>query len=65
MPNDMPCADEGLEEIDYSCMECGGVPDVVETIHTGDGNSLRGWEVWCYCRKCDCETFKQIKLKSE
>lgn len=40
-------------------------PDVVETIHTGDENSLRGWEVWCYCRKCDCETFKQIKLKSE
>lgn len=54
---------EDLEEISYVCMECEKDCDVVETVWTGDEESLRGWEVWCYCPACDVETFHPIKLK--
>ncbi len=55
---------EDLEEISYVCMECEKDCDVVETVWTGDEESLRGWEVWCYCPSCDVETFHPIKLKN-
>jgi hypothetical protein len=66
MSSDMPdSSTEDLEEINFVCMECGYECEKHETIHTGDENSLRGWEVWCYCNACDAETFHPIKLKTK
>jgi len=48
---------------DRLCMECGGPPDATEELWTGDSESLGGYEIWSYCRKCKIDTFHKIKRK--
>lgn len=37
-----------------------------EYVWTGDSNSYKGWELWCYCEDCDVETFhKLVKAQKE
>lgn len=63
---DMPDpSTEDLEDISVVCMDCGKDCSTYETVWTGDEQSLRGWDVWCYCRECDVETFHPIKLKTK
>lgn len=49
---------------DSRCMMCSKVCETWEVICTGDEDAYEGFEVWAYCRECDCETLhpcKQIK----
>lgn len=50
---------------DLSCMYCGGKQGHSERVHTGDEESLDGWEDWFCCHPCrdagePCETFHRI-----
>ena len=57
-PDDAICSDEP------TCMYCGKICDKVEYVWTGDKNSYKGFELWCYCDKCKTDTFhKLIKNK--
>lgn len=56
---------EDLEELSFICMDCGKDCKTYETVYTGAEETLRGWEIWCYCRECDVETFHPIKLKTK
>lgn len=52
---------------DMHCGYCNGTKGHEELIHTGDENSLDGWEWWFCCHACrdkgePCETFFQITL---
>ena len=38
----------------FTCMECGEECGTNEEVDTGFGGPF---EMWCYCRKCDVETF--------
>lgn len=48
-----------FEEINFTCMGCSKECSIWEEVSTswcgGD------FEIWCYCEKCDIETFHPIK----
>lgn len=57
-PEDAICLEEP------TCMMCGRECSTTEYVWTGDSNSYKGWELWCYCKDCDIETFhKLVKLQ--
>ncbi len=44
---------EGFKEVfNVSCQSCFKDCETYEQLHTGED-----WEWWCYCDKCDIETF--------
>jgi hypothetical protein len=52
-----PEAEWPLPEWEYpdpTCMECGEECFVWEEVDIGYGGPF---EMWCYCKKCDIETF--------
>jgi hypothetical protein len=42
------------------CMECGELCNISEDVETLPTAYNRGLELWCYCSKCDVETFHAI-----
>lgn len=46
--------------VEPTCMNCGKESDITELIWTEDEESYKGYEVWVYCKECDCESFKII-----
>ena len=54
LPDDAICLEEP------TCMECGRKCSTTEYVWTGDSNSYKGWELWCYCKDCDVETFHKL-----
>ena len=60
LPDDAICLEEP------TCMECGQECKTTEYIWTGDENSYKGWELWCYCEHCKIDTFhKLVKAQKE
>jgi len=53
-PNDVVCSEEP------TCQNCGEHCAKIEYVFTGDMNSYKGWELWCYCDKCKMETFHKL-----
>ena len=52
------------------CVNCGCTDGPSELLHTGDEDSLEGWEVWFSCDDCrndgqPNETFFRVKAKAE
>lgn len=45
------------------CMYCGRLCETTEVIHTGDEETYKGFECWCYCEHCKKDTFHKIKIK--
>ena len=57
------CPDDAICPDDPTCMECGHICKKSEIVWTGDQNSYKGWELWCYCDLCKVDTFhKMISL---
>lgn len=52
---------DSVEYPEPICMHCGALCDITEEIYTGDLESYKGIEVWCYCKKCRADTFHAIK----
>ena len=60
LPDDAICLEEP------TCMECGQECKTTEYMWTGDENSYKGWELWCYCEHCKIDTFhKLVKAQKE
>lgn len=51
----MALGDE-FEEIHFTCMDCGQQCDIWEEVKIASDE----YNIWCYCKKCDCETFHPI-----
>ena len=43
-----------------TCMECGRKCSTTEYVWTGDSNSYKGWELWCYCKHFHVESFHKL-----
>lgn len=54
---------EEVHEVDIKCMWCGCDCQKTETVYTGDEESYKGFELWCYCEKCETDTFKKLTSK--
>lgn len=54
------CPDDAICLEEPTCMECGRKCSKTEYVWTGDSNSYKGWELGCYCRDCDVETFHKL-----
>ena len=53
--------DEIVQPVHYPrpvCMLCGQECEIVEHVETAPYSSE--FEMWCYCRECDCETFHAL-----
>ena len=50
-----------VKETDCKCMYCQRDCEVTETVYTGDENSYKGFELWCYCNYCETDTFKRLE----
>lgn len=57
--------DGNYEIPDATCMICGKECKEVELIYTGDDESYLGYELWCYCDKCNIDTFHKIEKSNE
>lgn len=57
-PDDAICLDNP------TCMNCGRMCKKTEYVWTGDHNSYKGWELWCYCEHCKTETFHRLVRKT-
>lgn len=42
-------------------MMCGKDCEITETVYTGDEESYKGWEFWCYCENCKIDTFHKTE----
>lgn len=63
-PTDRALEAAGL--VEESCMYCGSDEGHAELLHTGDNESLDGFEVWFCCHACrdagqPCETFHRLQ----
>ena len=58
VPDDAFCPEEP------TCSECGRICDTIEIVWTGDSNSYKGFELWCYCEYCETDTFHRL-IKSK
>jgi hypothetical protein len=54
------CPDDAICPDDPTCMECGNICKKSEIVWTGDQNSYKGWELWCYCDRCKVDTFHKM-----
>ena len=54
------CPDDAICPDDPTCMECGNICKKSEIVWTGDQNSYKGWELWCYCDRCKVDTFHRM-----
>jgi hypothetical protein len=54
------CPDDAICPDDPTCMECGNICKKSEIVWTGDQNSYKGWELWCYCDRCKIDTFHKM-----
>ncbi len=57
---------EAAGRVDVRCMCCGSDEGQSEVLHTGDRESLDGFEVWFCCHACrdagqPCETFHRLE----
>jgi len=59
LPDDI---DIGISPI---CQYCGKECDRTEFVWTGDNESYKGWELWCYCDTCKTDTFHKLKKHAE
>lgn len=53
-PEDAICNEEPI------CMYCGEFCHNTEMVFTGDNDSYAGFELWCYCDKCQTDTFHKV-----
>ena len=51
--------EKDIEPPDSVCMMCSEICDTWEHVDIGMGEH----ELWCYCEKCDVETFHKLPLK--
>ena len=59
-PDDAFCPDEP------TCQYCGKICERTEVVWTGDENSYKCWELWCYCEECKTDTFHpMVKYRKE
>ena len=60
------CPDDAICLEEPTCMMCGRECKTTEYVWTGDENSYKGWELWCYCEHCKIDTFhKLVKYEKE
>ena len=57
---------DALWRVNVRCMDCGSDEGHSEVLHTGDEESLDGFEVWFCCHACrdagqPCETFHRLE----
>ena len=57
------CPDDAVLE-EPTCQWCGRICKKNEVVWTGDANSYKGWELWCYCPHCKTDTFHIITQRT-
>lgn len=49
-------------EFNTTCTDCGGRCERWEVVNTDGIGDV--WEIWCYCRACDVETFHPYEVSA-